>query len=172
MQKILKVECYSHEEFDTLCETNGWNDSDKPDDIAFISICCTPNCAKYWLEEEDEHWFKQSEGNVLNLNFDDISCDEREWNGFVFYGMSMGQAEETVEFIQRMIDQGIRRFWIHCRAGQSRSQGVVRYISDCYKDQFEIKTRSDNPCLTPNIDVVAKLKRIWRFSTIDSLNKK
>ena len=50
-------------------------------------------------------------------------------------------------------------FWIHCRAGQSRSQGIVRYILDCYPD-IVWKTRLDNPCETPpNIDVVAKLEK-------------
>ena len=52
--------------------------------------------------------------------------------------------------------------YIHCAAGVSRSQGVVRYILDTYGDEYDIKTNPNNPCLTPNVHVVLMLKRACR----------
>ena len=147
--------CFSHSEFDLECEKRGWSDTCLPPDIAFISIIGSPECQKYYLGEEEKHWFKQSHPNVLNLAFDDIPRDQIEWKGHVFYGLKEEQAREIVEFVKANLGKD---FWIHCRAGQSRSQGIVRYILDCYPE-YAWKTRLDTPCDTPNIDVVAKLKR-------------
>ena len=159
---LRKINCYSHYEFNDLCEERGWNDDKNPppSGIALISICCTPECARYWLEEDDDHWFKEEHPNVLNLNFDDIPRDQIEWKGHIFYGLTKEDAKRCFDFIERVIPE-VSEIWIHCRAGQSQSQGVVRYILDCYSDQYELETRNDNPCLTPNIDVVAKLKRCY-----------
>ena len=52
--------------------------------------------------------------------------------------------------------------YIHCAAGISRSQGVVKYILDTYGDEYDIKTNPNNPCLTPNVHVVLMLKRACR----------
>ena len=151
--------CFSHSEFDLECEGRGWDDTNLPPGIAFISIIGTPECQEFWLEEKEEHYFKQSHPNVLNIGFDDIPRDQVEWKGHIFYGLREEQADEIVEFIERNLGKD---FWIHCRAGQSRSQGVVRYILDCYPE-IEWITRPSNPCVTPNIDVVAKLKRkFWK----------
>ena len=148
--------CFSHEEFDNECLKHGYSDSCVPDNIAFISIIGTEDCQKYYLEETEEHWFKDNHPGVLNLEFDDIAEDEIIWEGHRILGLSEGQAKEIVEFIDKNIGKD---FWIHCRAGFSRSQAIVRYILDLYSD-IEWKTRKDNPCLSPNIDVLQKLKRI------------
>ena len=149
--------CFSHREFDLECEKHGWSDSCLPPDIAFISIIGTSECQKYYLGEKEEHFFKQSWPTVLNLEFDDVSEDSITWKGHTYYGLSMNQAEEIVKFIETNMG---KHFWIHCRAGQSRSQGIVRYILDCYPEVLW-KTRPENPPHTPNIDVLSKLKRIW-----------
>ena len=150
--------CFSHAEFDEECEKCGYNDSNVPEDIAFISITGTQDCQKYYLEEEEHHWFKQSKENILNISFDDIRNDQIKWKGHIFYGLSQEQAREIVDFVEKNINKD---FWIHCRAGLSRSQGVVRFILDCYPE-YQWKTRPDNPCLTPNYDVTIKLKHAWR----------
>lgn len=149
--------CFSKVEFDEECKRKGWNDENLPPNIAFISIVGSWECQKYYLGEEETHYFSQSSPTVLNLAFDDIPRDQLVWKGHVFYGLSEEQAEEIVKFVRANLGKD---FWIHCRAGQSRSQGIVRYILDCYPD-IVWKTRPDNPCTTPNIDVVAKLKRIY-----------
>ena len=154
--------CFSHFWFDEFCKKKGYDDSNVPNNIAFISITGTKECQDYYLEEKEEHWFKESHPNVLNVEFDDLPCDFYDWKGHRFFGLSMEQAKDIVDFIERNLG---KNFWIHCRAGQSRSQGIVRFILDCYPD-YEWITSKDNPCDTPNIDVVAKLKRIWRGNVL------
>lgn len=156
--------CFSHSEFDMECERNGWSDENLPENIAFISIVGSPDCQEYYLGEKETHYFSQSHPTVLNLAFDDLACDSREWKGHVFYGLRGEQAEEIVKFIKANLGKD---FWIHCRAGQSRSQGIVRYILDCYPD-IVWETRRSNPCDTPNIDVVTKLKRIYWRDVLES----
>ena len=156
--------CFSHSEFDLECEQRGWSDENLPPDVAFISIVGSKECQEYYLGEEETHYFSQSSPTVLNLGFDDIPRDSIVWKGHTFYGLNMEQAREIVEFIKNNIGKD---FWIHFRAGQSRSQGIVRYVLDCYPD-IVWKTRIDNPCETPNIDVVAKLKRIYWEDVLES----
>ena len=149
--------CFSHQDFDNMCSSLGYSDENLPKDIAFISITCTEDCQKFYLEEEESHWFKHNHPNVLNISFNDISGDTNVWEGHVFYGLQKDQAEEIYRFIENNLG---KNFWIHCRAGQSRSQGIVRYILDCYPEYIWI-TRKENPCITPNYDVTGKLKHIW-----------
>lgn len=151
-----KLYCFSRSDFDNECFFKGWNDECCPENVAFISITGTEECQMYYLKEKEEHWFKQEHPNVLNISFDDIDTDEVEWEGHIFYGLQPEQAKEIVRFIEYNLGKD---FWIHCRAGQSRSQGIVRFILDCYPE-YDWKTRPNNPCITPNIDVVAKLKRV------------
>ena len=159
--------CFSHTEFDKNCITHGWNDSCVPPDIAFISIVGTEECQKYYLEETEEHYFKEPHPNVLNLEFDDISEEYIDWKGHRFLGFSDSQALKTYEFIKSNLGKD---FWIHCRAGASRSQGVVRFILDTYGNLYDWQTRKSNPCVTPNYFVTGKLKRL-AYEDIDGLGK-
>ena len=157
---MAKLLCYSQYEFDEICKANRWDSDSIPNENAYISIIGSPDCIKHYLREPQEHYFKENNARICNLEFDDISEDYRIWKGLTFYGISMDQAEELVKFIEN--NKG-KNFYIHCLAGQSRSQGVVRFILDTYPDIYTEKdTRIDNPCETPNIDVVVKLKRAWR----------
>ena len=153
-----KIYCYSHAEFDIKCYNSGWNDSNIPEDKAFISIIGTKECQDYYLEETEDHWFSDtSSGRVLNLEFDDISDDTYTWKGHIFTGISEKQAMEVVNFIESNLNCD---FYIHCRAGRSRSQGVVRFILDMYPDLFE-QGRPENPCISPNYFVVKQLKHAY-----------
>ena len=102
-----------HATFDREMEKMGLNDDNVEDtDMAFISIIGTPECLIYYLDEGDtKHYFKDHP-NVINLDFDDISHDEIEWEGHIFKGLSMEQAEKLFEFIEKNID---KTFYIHCR---------------------------------------------------------
>ena len=155
--KTSRALCFSHLEFDQACSRNGWSDENIPEEIAFISIICTPSCQEYYLGETEEHYFKLPHPNVLNLEFDDISRDWIDWKGHRFYGFSEDQARESYKFIQKNLGKD---FWVHCRAGQSRSQAFIRFLLDCFPD-YQWETKADNPCETPNIDVLSKLKRCW-----------
>ena len=156
MKEKKNLWCFSHNDFDNECLTHGWSDSNVPPDIAFISITGTVECQKYYLEETEEHYFKLPHPNVLNLEFDDLPKEKLKWNGHTFLGITKEQALQTKKFIEQNLGKD---FWIHCRAGASRSQGVVRFILDIYGDLYDWETRRDNPCVTPNIYVLSMLKR-------------
>lgn len=160
--KNLKLYVYSKNDFDELMRQNHWfSNEDVSDDFALISICNTENSE--YPEEDRTHWFKKSSDNILNVDFDDIS--ETETNGKV---ISDEQAQQIVKFI---LNNYGNNFLIHCSAGKSRSQGIARFILDCseeiaaYKkiENVNYNERADNPCMTPNWAVTAKLKRVLRF---------
>lgn len=156
---MAKVLCYSENDFKKIMKDNGWlNEKDLPENVAIISIIGSPDCRKYYLEdEESNHWFSSPTDNkILNLEFDDITEDEVEWNGYIFYPISENQAKEAVKFIEKNIGKD---FYIHCRAGKSRSQAFVRFILDFWPEIYT-ETNPNNPCQTPNIYVLTNLKRI------------
>ena len=104
--------------------------------MAFISIIGTQECIKYWLQENDKHYFKDHP-NVLNLDFDDIE-DDVLYNGHKFQTMNMEQAEEAVNFIETMLDK-VDTFFIHCKAGMSRSRAFGEFIYRiCIERDIEI----------------------------------
>ena len=75
--------------------------------------------------------------------------------------MDYNDAKRLVEFIDDRIRNYGDNIFVHCAAGTSRSQAIVRYILDTYPD-IEWKTRDSNPCITPNIHIVRMLKRMYR----------
>ena len=159
-----KVYVYNYFRFNELCAKNGWDDNNIPSDKAFISICCTDECIKGYLaardpDAEDEHWFKKDHNNVINLNFDDIIQDEMVSNTtegtFTYRCISKEDAARLYKFIESNIGHD---FIIHCRAGKSRSQAIARFICDHYNYE---NGRLDNPCLYPNVNVLAKLNRCY-----------
>jgi len=166
--------CYSKRDFDSKMVHSNWmNEMQLPNNIAVISIC-----SKY--DEEDQHWFSNLSSHVLNVDFDDVSpesdfgdkYDEMlddtalSANEFSYYIMRLGRKQQVHALdhemafkIVRFIDNHIScDFYVHCSAGLSRSQAIVRYILDTYGDSGFI-TREDNPCLTPNMHVLRMLKR-------------
>lgn len=155
---------YNKIDFDDLCLSNGWNDDNRPADTAFISICCSKDCEMYWNgwteEDNNRHWFEKEAGNVINLEFDDVThfteflCHDDEKGKIYAHGISDEDAKRLHDFIWR--NQG-KNFIIHCRAGMSRSQAVCRYITDVFEGY---ETRVENPCRYPNIFVLNKLHRL------------
>jgi len=150
-----KVIVYSEEDFKKL------ENLDRLDQ-AIISICCTGECRKYYLEPKkgktDNHIYKSSY-RVLNIDFDDLNVD-LNYKGHLFRTITEEQALEIVNFIELNIGKD---FIIHCGAGKSRSQGVFRFIIESYPEYYEETIENkDNPCLTPNIEVIRKLKEAYR----------
>ncbi len=126
--------------FDERMKECGIDDSNV-DDIkfaSFISIIGTKECLKYYLDEEDTtHYFNDSHENVLNLDFDDIG-ENVEYEGHIFKTMTMKQAEQAVDFIEEMLSKGKSDFFIHCRAGKSRSRAFAEFIYRMYFETFSI----------------------------------
>ena len=179
-----KLYCYSYQEFNDIMEKLKWKE--KPDkDFATISITSE-------LDDEYKHYFNDNVENNINLNFDDVSptmwwenkdyydkafelyqeSDDLEYLYLNFvsdvfdikinhHAMNYSEAFKLCKFIDKNIKEG-NNIFVHCSAGASRSQGVVRYILDTYPE-IEWETRDENPCLTPNYHVVRMLKRAYRY---------
>ena len=155
--------CYGWEGFRRELENNGWKDGNLPKDWIFISI---GEYEPWWKEP---HVLKECD-QVINLNFDDI-CGYRMWDALpneewteekkmLFskeHGMSDEDAKRLFEFLDKNIGKNVM---VHCSAGISRSQGVVRYLLDMYHEHYKtIDTNPRNPCQLPNGHVVCLLKR-------------
>ena len=181
----IKVLCHSHEGFNDIMRMNDWY-SYAGNGVATISIC-SPNDDDpvHWFKnysrnlnldfddfDPSEYWNDDIDYNTIFDQFlkdgvgprnDDIFMfsDQDTPTGFL-KAMDIHDSIRLVRFINNSILAGVNTFYIHCSAGLSRSQGVVRYILDTYGDMFDIETNPDNPCLTPNYHVVRMLKRTDR----------
>ena len=123
----MKLKVLSHYLFDEDMKKMNLNDDNvEKTNMAFISIIGTKECIKYWIQEDDKHYFKDHP-NVLNLDFDDIS-DVVLYNGHRFRGMNLEEAEKTVDFIEKMIESGVDVIEGHCKAGFSRSRAIFEFI--------------------------------------------
>ena len=130
-----KLYCFSRQDFNDYCKIRKWSDENYPPDAAFISICNTPGGSDVMFIEEIIHYFKTETPEIINLYFDDITEPTAMWKGKVsLTGISQEQADRLCEFIERNQDKD---FYIHCEAGLSRSQGVVRYILDVYGEDHD-----------------------------------
>ena len=145
----IKLEVLSHYLFDEKMKEMNLNDENVENtNMAFISIIGTPECLKYYLDEEKtKHYFKDH-SNVLNLDFDDIGEDVI-YNGHHFKTMTMEQAEKTVDFIEAMIEKGVDEIKIHCRAGYSRSRAIGEFIYRyCIENGIEVEYSDRNDYTT------------------------
>lgn len=159
---VNRISVFSQADFDIKMWRMNISDEnvERETDKAFISIIGTPDCLNNYLHEETYHWFQKNTDNVLNMEFDDVNDDQFLYKGTTFLGISEDQAKKCVEFIER--NKG-RNFYIHCRAGKSRSQAICRFILDMYGEEYGYTEKesclSSNPPKTPNIRVLTMLKR-------------
>lgn len=121
------------------CDPNEWWSESRYDEL-FTDYC----------DNGYNEWQKPDDGKFSHYDSE---------HGIYYYAMSCGDADMTVTFINDVLDdETVDEIYVHCIAGNSRSQGVVRYIIDMYPD-IEFVTRPDNPNDTPNWHVVSMLKR-------------
>ena len=183
--KKLNVLCHSHEGFNDIMRNNDWYDH-PGNGVATISIC-SPNDDDpiHWFKNSSSninldfddfdpsmYWNSETDYDTIFDQYMHDGVGPRNDNIFLFSGqntrtgflkgMDIQDAVRTVRFIDRSLLSGVDTFYIHCSAGVSRSQGVVRYILDTYGDMFNIQTNENNPCVTPNYHVVRMLKRMDR----------
>ena len=159
MRAKKKLLCYSKDDFVKLMVTNGWRDNTLPDDVAIISIG-TP---EDYYGNEGNHWFKEHHDNVLNIDFFDVdffefferlahkedgknlsiySTYERTYikeegednTSYIYECFNHEQAEEVVKFILANIGKD---FYIHCYAGQSRSQAIALFILTHFNKYYD-----------------------------------
>ena len=159
MKEIRNILCFS---------TKAFKEAIKNLD-SFQSVAC--------ISMGSDHWYPEKCSNVFNLDIEDSSPANDIYNKALdlflkgkikesneLFGKSLNY-EQAFE-LDKWIDYQIKychTFYIHCDAGLSRSQGVVRYIRDTYGNIFSIRTNPNNPCLTPNAHVVMMLKRYWMY---------
>lgn len=187
MENVTKnILCYSHIDFNNIMKRNEWYY--KPGvNTSAISICSTND----ELGDSTIHWFEDdchdTVESVFNLDIDDIgpywftdtnidfydmtfelyiNGNINESNSYFDYDdkyhiLNWEEAFDLVKWIDNRINNFDNTIYIHCAAGVSRSQGVVRYIIDTYSDQFNIVTNRNNPCITPNLHVTRMLKRAY-----------
>lgn len=164
----MKLWCNGFQGFKKILETNNWNDSNLPDNTAFISICCTdrgtfsPDDFAY-----ETHLLSDNHDNVINLDFDDINgytlADQFPGDKRVkdnpARGINDEQGLQLVQFIEKNKGKDI---YVHCSAGISRSQGVVKFILEYYHDYYtEAETNPDNLCKMPNQHVFDVLRKFY-----------
>ena len=161
-QEKKKIHVLSQFKFDEeMRNLNLNNDNVENTNMAFISIIGTPECLKYYLDEGDtKHYFKEHL-NVLNLDFDDIG-DDVMFNGHHFKTISIEQAEKAVNFIEDNIDK-VGIFYIHCRAGFSRSRAFAEFIYRyCNENNIDIDYEDRNDYTTMlNYGVLSKLEHAY-----------
>ena len=159
----MKLWCNSFQGFKKILETNNWNDSNLPDNVAFISICCTETENSSY----ETHLLSDNHDNVINLDFDDINGytlkDQFPDDDYVkdnpARGLNDEQGLQLVKFIENNIGKDI---YVHCSAGVSRSQGIVKFILEYYNDYYkESDTNPDNPCKMPNQHVFEVLRKFY-----------
>lgn len=121
----------SQRRFNDYCQSLGYDDAnvEKLEDCAFVSIIGTKDVLKEYLNEGDtQHYFIENHPNVLNLEFDDVD-EDTYYNGYMAYAINEEQAKQLYEFIKA--NDG-KSFYVHCRAGQSRSRAVVDFLGDYF----------------------------------------
>lgn len=144
--------CTSQYEFDQMIEREGL-----PENSVAISIIGTPEVLTEYLEEpETTHALPGDDPRVLNLEFDDIGSEVLVTrSGIHAYGISDQQAKSIVKFLEEAVETE-KDIYIHCRAGRSRSQAIVRYVKHRWPGPWETNPR--NPDDTPNYYVLGKLR--------------
>ena len=147
------------------------------DDIS-IGLHPAKNYRVFNLDIDDisPFWFKNHESwcydNALELYWNKhikesnayfshlyINGDQNQFCNMV-HALDYEEAFDLVRWINWRIKED-DTIYIHCAVGASRSQGVVRYIIDTYKNDYDIKLNPSNPNNTYNPHVVMMLKRAY-----------
>jgi protein-tyrosine phosphatase len=166
----MKLKVLSHFLFDEEMEKMGLNDGNvESTNNAYISIIGTPECLNYYLDEGDTKHFFNDRPNVLNLDFDDISMDVK-YNGHIFRTITMEQAEKAVDFIERVVNNGVDEIIIHCRAGMSRSRAFAEWIYRyCKEHDIDVEYSDRNDYTTMlNQGVLRRLNHAyWKKHNIN-----
>lgn len=144
---------------------NDWNTYDENLNPRVFNLDID-DCAPYWFKNcEGECYdkalelFKENKVKLSNAYFNhlDVLVDDHN----MYHVLDYEEAFELCKWIDWRIHCD-NTMYIHCAAGVSRSQGVVRYIIDTYGNEFDIKLNQNNPNNTYNPHVVMMLKRAYR----------
>lgn len=161
---VTKVIVLSQYLFDRKMMEFGLNDENvNKSNMAFISIIGTPECLNYYLDEGDTKHYFIDHDNVLNLEFDDIG-DDVMYNGHHFKTINMNQAEQAVDFIEKVLKCNVECIYIHCRAGMSRSRAFGEFIYRYCKENdisLDYEDRNDYTTML-NYGVLNRLEHAYK----------
>ena len=181
--------CYSQEDFDGLMKELGWKEPNEKSST--VSICSpwnehfehyfksgTPN--NYNIDRDDivrPFWWNKDYYDIAEKMYLDGQVKESN-ELFNFYKedgngkhldlrlFNYEQAFLLAAWINVQMLNGHDNFYVHCAAGLSRSQAVVRFILDTYSADIHWKTRKSNPCTYYNNHILLMLKRAARHLNI------
>ncbi len=176
--------CYSQEMFDGLMKEFGWKEPNeksstvsicspwnehfehyfKPGTPNNINIDCDDIIHPFWWKKDnyDEALKLYLDGEVEKSNkFFNYYEEDDNGKSIDLRLLNYEQAFLLASWINVQILNGHDNFYVHCAAGISRSQAIVRYILDTYID-IHWKTRKNNPCTYYNNHMLLMLKRAAR----------
>jgi hypothetical protein len=167
-KKVKNIICLSKNSFDYLMESKGWIDA-PGQGVSCISICETEDYNKHWFKHWHENifnldiddigpfWFSRKheadcyDKSLALYNDNQVKLSNAYFNNVYISGSNREYCSlihvldyEEAFALVKWIDYRIKHddtIYIHCAAGVSRSQGVVRYILDTYGDEYDIKTK-------------------------------
>ncbi len=125
----------------------------------------------FWFENHESECYDTAldlfnDGKIKQsnayFNYLNISGKDKQWVDML-HALDYEEAFKLVDFIHKRI-QIDDTIYVHCAVGASRSQGVVRYIYDTYKYDYDIKFNPNNPNNTYNPHVLMMLKRAYMYS--------
>jgi len=142
--------------FQEILKARGITDENvEAQNTAFIQIGGTDLLSDYQFVLGDHN-------NVLCIRFDD--CDEITEHQIIGgdeyvgqYPMTEEKGKIIVDFVNKNIDK--ETFLVHCRAGQNRSGGVTKFLSELLK-QTDGEYFMNNPLTKPNRRIVSILHKI------------
>lgn len=129
------------------------------------------------IDDVSPFWFKNHESKCYDDSLELYKQGKiKQSNSYFSHLYISGQNDEYIDIIHSLdyeesfslvkwIEWRIKEddtIYIHCAVGASRSQGVVRYIVDTYRDKYDIRLNPNNPNNTYNPHVVMMLKRAYR----------
>ena len=125
----------------------------------------------FWFENHESECYDKSLELYLNneikrsnsyFNHLHISGKDKEFVDVV-HALDYQEAFDLANWIDWRIKED-DTIYVHCAVGASRSQGVVRYIVDTYKYDYDIELNPYNPNNTYNPHVLMMLKRAYMNS--------
>ena len=125
----------------------------------------------FWFENHESECYDKSLELYLNneikrsnsyFNHLHISGKDKEFVDVV-HALDYQEAFDLANWIDWRIKED-DTIYVHCAVGASRSQGVVRYIVDTYKYDYDIRLNPNNPNNTYNPHVLMMLKRAYMNS--------
>ena len=125
----------------------------------------------FWFENHESECYDKSlelyldnKVKASNAYFNHlyISGKDKEFVDVV-HALDYQEAFDLADWIDWRIKED-DTIYVHCAVGASRSQGVVRYIVDTYKYDYDIRLNPNNPNNTYNPHVLMMLKRAYMNS--------